>query len=32
MNTVKGTLTRFATRVAGENFMEGIRERFLKMN
>jgi len=26
MNTVKGTLRRFATIVAGENFREGIRE------
>lgn len=32
MNTVKRTLTKFATRTAEENFREGIRERFLKMN
>jgi hypothetical protein len=32
MNTVKCTLTRFAARVAGENFREGIRERVLKIN
>ena len=30
MNTFKGTLMRFAKRVAGENFREGIREHFFK--
>jgi len=32
MNTVKGTLTIFSTRIARENFREGIREHFLKIN